>query len=140
MSSKSSYKPANPNRTRKKCKYCASGKHSSCTGMSANKEGVICPCCGDLSHDERQKKEQEQRERKANQRYQENYSNYGGCFDGFLRKKMSSAGLDYQSPQAIFDFLPKTKEDLNAWIRESEIPRKWLIFFVEETRQDNSAH
>ena len=122
---------------KRRCSNCGRGKHSLCAGLSQTADGAErpCSCCGDLSGEERGKKEREGKEEKAQQQYERSYNRYGDDFDLFLRRKRKDLGKE---PNASpISFLPKDEKEMAVWVSESGVPKKWLKLFLAEYRQDN---
>lgn len=119
---------------RRKCLPCAGGKHSQCTGISANREEIACPCCGDLSETERVAKEDQIRVERSDRRYTAQYDRYASDFDAYVRAQVKKLGL--ADPSMLTPLLPKTPKEQKLLATELSMPLKWLQKFLTEHEGD----
>lgn len=123
--------------TIRKCSACKRGKHSECAGHFSDQDDRLCPCCGELSPEERITKETEIKETRARkqkeEREAEEYRNYSSVFDSFVGRLKRERGIDMKS---VGQLLPKTDEEIATLATELEMPIDWLTQFIDEHQED----
>ena len=119
---------------RKKCAFCKKGKHSQCTGESANGEGRECPCCGLLTIADRVEKEKTEKLEKDAIKLERVCRENASAFDALINRK--KIVLEVTDPIKFLDCLPKTEVGIKAWAKEASMTIKWFEFFLNEYRED----